>query len=125
VSRPEILIRRAPGVGIVELKGEHDEYAAPRLADQLNLLLEHGVDVLVDLREATFIGATTVGVLLSAHKRAEKRSRRLVVLLDETAGLAVRRLIELTMLESVIPVFATRLQALEALGPVESKQQAG
>ena len=125
MSRPEILIRRAPGVGIVELKGEHDEYATPRLADQVSLLLEHGVDVLVDLREATFIGASTVGVLLSAHRRAEKRGQRLVVLLDESAGSAVRRLIELTTLESVIPVFATRLQALEALRPVESKQQGG
>ena len=122
MSRPEVLVRRATGVGIVELKGEHDEYAAPRLADQLSLLLEQGLDVVVDLRAATFVGATTVGVLLSAHKRGEKRGQQLVVLLDQSAGSAVRRLIELTMLETVIPVFADRLEALEALhpDPVES-----
>ncbi len=116
MNEHELLIdRREPDVGVVELKGEHDEYTAPRLAREIQSLLEFGLHVVVDLRGTTFLGATNVGVVLSSYTRAEQQGRRLVVLLDDSTGPAVRRLFELTRLDTIIPAFSSRAGALAAL----------
>ena len=116
VNECDLLIdRREPDVGVVELTGEHDEYTAPRLATEIHSLLEHGLHVVVDLRGATFLGATNVGVVLAGRTRAADLGRRLVLLVDESTGPSVRRLLELTRLGSIVPVFTSRGVALAAI----------
>jgi len=126
VNERELVIdRREPDVGVVELKGEHDEYTAPRLAREIQSLLEFGLHVVVDLRGTTFLGATNVGVVLSSYTRAEQQGRRLVVLLDDSTGPAVRRLFELTRLDTIIPAFSSRAGALAALRGAGGERRSG
>ena len=116
MSEYDLLIdRREPDVGVVELSGEHDEYTAPRLAREIHSLLDHGLHVVVDLRGATFLGAANVGVMLAGSTSAAEQGLRLVLLIDESSGPAVRRLFELTRLGSLVPVFTSRAAALSAI----------
>ena len=52
--------RAEPGVAIFGLAGEHDDYSAPKLARELATALEEGLHLVVDLRQATFLGSTFV-----------------------------------------------------------------
>ncbi len=123
MSEYDLLIdRREPDVGVVELKGEHDEYTASRLAREIHSLLDLGLHVVVDLRGATFLGATNVGVVLSGHMSAEQRGRRLVLLLDDSTGPAVQRLFELTRLGTIVPAFSNRADALAAIRAVPERR---
>ena len=57
MSRTEIVVQRArPGTALVSLIGEHDAYTSTKLSDELAALLAEGLDVIVDLREATVRG---------------------------------------------------------------------
>jgi anti-anti-sigma factor len=125
VSEYDLLVdHREPDVGVVELKGEHDEFTAPKLARELQLLIERGLHVVVDLRGTTFLGASNVGVVLSAWTSAAKQGRRLVLLLDDSTGPAVRRLFELTRLGSIVPAFTSRAGALAAIRGSERRSGA-
>jgi anti-sigma B factor antagonist len=93
---------------VVALRGEHEAYTADKLARQLNALLAEGVPVVVDLREATFIDSTVVGVLLAGRRRAEDAGLRLVLALGPNTGWPVLRLLEVTGLEAQFDVVGER-----------------
>jgi len=48
----------------------------------------------------------TIGALIEAHRYARERDRRLTVTIGESTGWAVRRLFELTQLDSLLTVLA-------------------
>jgi anti-anti-sigma factor len=105
MSRAEIVVQRArPGTALVSLIGEHDAFTAPKLSGELAALLAEELDVIVDLRRATFVDSRTVGVLLDALGAARERGKRLVLWVDNDTGPAVRKLVDLTRLGVVIPV---------------------
>ena len=81
---------------VVALSGEHEAYTAEKLARQLSALLEEGVGVAVDLRHATFIDSTVVGVLIAAHRRANEAGLDFVLLVGDGTGWPVQRLLEVT-----------------------------
>ena len=85
---------------LVALAGEHEAFAADKLARQLRALLDEGVALTIDLGHATFIDSTVVGVLLAAQRRAEQAGLPFVLRLGEHTGWPVRRLLEVTGLES-------------------------
>ncbi len=93
---------------LVSLAGEHDAYSAERVSSCVRGLLDEGYDVEVDLREATFVDSTTVAVLIEAHRYAKQCGHSLAVVIGETTGWAVRRLFELTYLDSVLTVLSKR-----------------
>jgi anti-sigma B factor antagonist len=114
-EKPRVEIDRSePTAGIVVLRGEHDEYTALKLQLSLVGLLEEGRALIVDLTEATFVDSTVVGVLLAAREQAEARGTKLLVVMDETTGPAVRRLFDLAGLRSVLPAAESRGEALAA-----------
>jgi anti-sigma B factor antagonist len=80
----------------VSLSGEHEAYTADKLARHLSGLIDEGVGVTVDLRRATFIDSTVVGVLIAAHKRAAEQGLRFALLVGSETGWPVRRLLEVT-----------------------------
>lgn len=88
----------------VALRGEHEAYTADKLARQVTALLDEGVGVTVDLRAASFIDSTVVGVLIAALRRAEQRGLELELLLGEETGWPVRRMLEVTGLEQQFTV---------------------
>ncbi len=103
MSARDLIIKRQENErAVVSLVGEHDSFSADRLAREVRALLDEGFDVEVDLREATFVDSTTVGVLIEAHRQAKETGRRLGVVIGPTTGWAVRRLFELTQLDSYL-----------------------
>ena len=58
----------------------------------------------MDLRNASFIDSMTAGVLLAAHRRAEAKGTEFRVVLGEETGWAVRSLLDITGLGSVLEV---------------------
>jgi anti-sigma B factor antagonist len=81
---------------VVALSGEHEAYTAHKLARHLSALLAEGVGVTVDLRQATFIDSTVVGVLIAAHRRAADAELHFSLLVGGETGWPVRRLLEVT-----------------------------
>jgi anti-anti-sigma factor len=92
---------------VVALSGEHEAYTADKLARHLAALLTEGVGVSVDLRRATFIDSTVIGVLTAAHRRAQAAELDFVLLIGDETGWPVRRLLEVTGL-------GTQLQIVES-----------
>src|SRR4051812_20172553 len=89
----------------VALNGEHEAYSADKLARNLTALIAEGVPVTVDLRHATFIDSTVVGVLIAAHRRAAESGLEFVLLLGSETGWPVRRLLEVTGLDAEVAVY--------------------
>jgi anti-sigma B factor antagonist len=89
---------------VIALNGEHEAYTADKLARNLTALIAEGVAITVDLRYATFIDSTVVGVLLGAHRRAAAAEVGFVLLLGSETGWPVRRLLEVTGLDSELDV---------------------
>ena len=90
--------------GCVSLVGEHEAYTADKLAKHLRGLLDEGVPVVVDLRRATFVDSTVIGVLLASQRRARELRLDFVLRLGDETGWPVRRLLEVTGLEAEFDV---------------------
>ena len=88
----------------VSLVGDHDSYSADQIARTVHTLLAEQRNVEIDLREATFLDSVTVGALIEAHRWARESGRGFSVVIGETTGWAVRRLFELTQLDSLLTV---------------------
>jgi anti-sigma B factor antagonist len=113
-GHPAIAVNRElGGVAVIALSGEHDNFSSPRLAKALAAQLAAGNDVVVDLSETTFIDSTTAGTLIAAKENAESSGARLVVLLNDAAGWAVRRLFETARLGAILTVASTLEDAFE------------
>jgi anti-anti-sigma factor len=89
---------------LVTLRGEHEAYSANKLARQLGALLDEGTAVAVDLRETSFVDSTLVGTLLAATRHADELSLGFVLIMGESTGWPVRRLLEVTGLETTFPL---------------------
>jgi anti-anti-sigma factor len=108
MSATELNIRRKRGDRVVvELKGEHEAYTATKLERELDNLLDEGYGIVVDLRQASFIDSKTAGLLLAAHRRAETKGTEFRVVLGDDTGWAVRKLLDVTGLGSVLEVAET------------------
>lgn len=81
---------------MVALNGEHEAYTAHKLARNVTGLIDEGVAVTVDLRHATFIDSTVVGVLIAAHRRALDAGLDFVLRLGSETGWPVRKLLDVT-----------------------------
>ena len=107
MSASKLKIRRlTTDRATVSLRGDHDSYSATRVERGVRALLDEGYDVEIDLRRATFVDSVTIGALIEAHRYARERDRRLTVTIGESTGWAVRRLFELTQLDSLLTVLA-------------------
>jgi anti-anti-sigma factor len=89
---------------VVALSGEHEAYTADKLARHLSGLFAEGVGVTVDLRLATFIDSTVVGVFLAAHRRAHDEGLAFVLRVGSETGWPVRRLLEVTGLDTQLEI---------------------
>ncbi|MDX6453522.1 MAG: hypothetical protein QOH16_3571 [Gaiellaceae bacterium] len=89
---------------VVALTGEHEAYTADKLARHLSALLAEQVGVAVDLRQATFIDSTVVGVLIAAHRRAQEAELTFTLIVGGDTGWPVRRLLEVTGLGTQLDI---------------------
>jgi anti-sigma B factor antagonist len=108
------LARREPPAAVVALVGEHDAYSSQRLENELTVLLDDGLRIVIDLREASFIDSSTLGVLLGARVRAERAGLGFVLVLPPEQHAQVNHLLELTQLGRTFASFTSLDDALHA-----------
>jgi anti-anti-sigma factor len=116
------LARRDPPAAVVALVGEHDAYSAERLENELSALIEQGLRIVVDLRDAAFIDSTTLSALLGARHLAEESSLGFGLLLPDQPYTQVHQIFELTGLG---PTFAIYPELEDALDGVRVGRVAG
>ncbi len=99
---------------IVAVVGDADLYSAPELRDRLNTLIDGGVRrVLLDLSRTTFLDSMALGVLLSVKKRLAALGGELEVVVSSSD---IRRIFEITMLDRVFELHASRAEAIPSTG---------
>jgi anti-anti-sigma factor len=108
------LARRDPPAAVVALVGEHDAYSAQRLENELAGLLEEGLRIVIDLRDACFIDSTTLSVLLVGRHRAERSDLGFVLLLPDRTYTQVHQILDLTGLGPTFAIFGKLDDALAA-----------
>ena len=95
---------------VVAVRGEIDIFTAPEFKAHIGAAIDAGHDVVVvDLSGATFIDSSSLGVLISAHRRLGVRGGRLVVACDVPA---VLNTFKITGLDTVLELVPSREQAL-------------
>jgi anti-sigma B factor antagonist len=93
-----------PAFAVIQVRGEADAYAAPRIRSDLASALSTAAPLVIDLSQATFVDSTIVGVLLEGLAEYERRERPLLLLLPDESAPEVHRLFEITGLTSLLPV---------------------
>ena len=91
---------------VVELKGEHEAYTAPKLERALDNLVDEGFGIVVDLRRTSFIDSETAGVLLNARRQAQEQGTTFRTVLGEDTGWAVHSLLDVTGLGDALDASA-------------------
>jgi anti-anti-sigma factor len=81
----------------------------------LGEIFAQGTKIVVDLSDADFIDSSTIRVILRAYQHAEETHGDKVVLVVPPVNLALQRLLEVSGLRQMLPVFPDRQRALSAL----------
>ena len=116
-ERPQFrveLVRPNPETAVIALEGEVDIYSAPQFKEALLTGIDDGATtIIVDLAHVTFIDSTALGVLVSGAKRVRPKNGHLdIVCVDEN----ITRIFEITGLDRIFGIFATREEALTSSG---------
>lgn len=107
------VVRETDGILAVCLEGEFDLANAPTLVDQIDLALETGKDLVLDLSEATFIDSSVINVLMRASKAAGERQQTMVLQLGTAA--IVERALEIARIELVLTRAHDRQEAVRTI----------
>jgi anti-sigma B factor antagonist len=96
---------------VIELGGEVDLYTAPEFKERMVKVIDGGKKrVVVDLSKATFIDSTTLGVLVGGVKRLRPNGGALTIVCTDQN---ICKIFEITGLDRVFTIHATREEALE------------
>src|SRR3954453_17468429 len=108
---------------VVTVEGEIDIFTAPDFKERIAGAIDAGGEiVIVDLARTTFIDSSSLGVLISAHRRLRQRGGRLIIACDVRA---VLNTFKITGLDSVLELHPDREEALAAReGPAPPDQAA-
>src|SRR5213593_1172944 len=106
--------RVADSTYVIALAGEVDLYTAPEFKQQLLDVIAKGAkDVVVDFTNTTFIDSTTLGVLVGGVKRLRANGGQLSLVCSDRN---ITKIFEITGLDRVFAIHATREEALANLG---------
>jgi anti-sigma B factor antagonist len=103
--------RLGDSLWVLQLAGEHDLSTVPTIEAAFERVADTGTTVVADLSEASFIDSTVIRTLVRFTERDEN------LLLAVPQHGAVRRVLELTGVSKLLPVFETRAAALRAVPP--------
>ncbi len=102
------------GPYVIALSGEVDLYTAPEFKQQLlEVVGQGGKEVVVDFTDTTFIDSTTLGVLVGGVKRLRPNGGQLSLVCSDRN---ITKIFEITGLDKVFPIYATRNEAVDKLG---------
>ena len=107
-------VETSNGPAVVVVAGELDLYTAPELRERLARVDEGGAErVVLDLSQVTLVDSMALGVLLGAKKRLATHAGSLDLVVSKPD---IRRIFEITMLDRVFTLYASRDEALQAGG---------
>lgn len=106
-------VSEEPGLTVIALEGPIDVSQAMQLRDLLGRHLTAGGALLLDLSEVTLIDSSGIGVLVTAHRRADEAGGRLAL---AGAGTNVGRVFELTRTNKLLEIHPTVQEGRAALG---------
>ena len=99
---------------LIALTGEVDLYTAPEFKQELLDAIAKGAKhVVIDLSGTTFIDSTTLGVLVGGVKRLRTNDGQLSLICSDRN---ITKIFEITGLDRVFTIHATRDEAVAALG---------
>jgi anti-anti-sigma factor len=104
---------------VVVLTGEHDLSSVDELREAFEQASASRT-VMVDLSDTAFIDSAVLGALIASHREATEQGRRWALIVGNGSGAAVRRILELTGLDAVMPVYTSRDEAESQPFPAES-----
>ena len=118
-TRAISLVRQDAADGcVVVLTGEHDLSSVDELREAFDQT-SSARTVLVDLSDTAFIDSAVLGALIASHREATEQGRRWALIVGNGSGAAVRRILELTGLDAVMPVYTSREEAASQRFPPE------
>jgi anti-anti-sigma factor len=98
---------------ILTLKGEFDTFYCPLLQQEVEALIERGVNHLIlDLRLVKFINSTALGAIIKAHKRCRAEAGELVLAQPSNF---VRDVVRKVGIDKLISMFETDQEAQKAI----------
>jgi anti-sigma B factor antagonist len=98
---------------VISLAGEVDLYTAPEFKQQLlDVISKGGKQIIVDFTNTTFIDSTTLGVLVGGVKRLREQNGQLSLVCSDRN---ITKIFEITGLDRVFTIYATRMEAVEKL----------
>ena len=107
----------------IRLCGRMDVHSVPDIREALHRAVDGGTgDLLADLEQAQIADATGLGVLVGAHRRAQRQGRRLVL---EDVPVPVLRLLRVTKLHRVLPLAPDAAAQVRGLPAVEMRSVEG
>ena len=107
---------------VVVVRGEIDLFTAPEFKARIHAAIDAGRDlIVVDLVATTFIDSSSLGVLISAHRRMGIHGGRVVIACDVPAVLGT---FKITGLDSVLEIVPTREDALARPDPGGASRRA-
>lgn len=102
---------------MIEIDGETDLSNAPRFREVVDGLLEAGSAVVVDLSATTFVDSSILATLLDAGRRTQARGAGFAVSMPDDTDPAIRRVIDVTGLETALPFYSGLEDAIDAARP--------
>lgn len=107
----ELKVIESDGIHIMQFVGDLDGRSAPAAQDALVELIDRGATkLLIDFDELVFISSAGLRVLLVAAKRLQQAQGDIRVCRPNSA---VMEVFEITGFDSIIPVLASREEAIE------------
>jgi anti-anti-sigma factor len=100
------------GATIVSARGEVDAYVAPALAAAFANQTWTAGGVVVDLEAVSFMDSTALGTVMRAVRELGEAGRQVKVVLPRGSA---RRVFELTTVDRLLPVAASRAEAVSEL----------
>jgi anti-sigma B factor antagonist len=102
---------------VISLAGEVDLYTAPEFKQQLLDVIAKGAkNGIVEFSNTTFIDSTTLGVLVGGVKRLRTNDGQLALVCSDRN---ITKIFEITGLDRVFTIHATRDEAVGALSSSE------
>ncbi len=98
-----------PGISLVDVAGDVDLHSAAELRETLSTLVDGETrQITLDLSHVTFLDSMGLGVILGTKKRLAATGRELELVV---ANPEIRRIFEITMLDRIFELHASRAEA--------------
>ncbi len=114
VSESTVSVSYEPdGIAVVSLTGEHDLATAERVREALRGSAEAPATV-VDLTRTQFVDSSVLGVFVEAYRNAQAAGQSFSLAIGRDPQAAVRRVLELTGITTVVAAHDTPQAAVAA-----------